>query len=269
MNARDYSIDVRESARFVLRDVCPQDMSGYRATGRSREWNFTGDFAALEVKFEEMLAAGTQLAQRQCVLTRVDGGMAELVVTEVVYEEDEGSGDGGSEEAWAVGGSESNPLYEYSFAETAEPILTHPLIAGVYGDGKDDDVMSALQFVAQGGMDNAIIYLSDGKQSDVKSFLEKKGVSAKVKQMVRTPSFIDVRTRLTVSYEVDKKASVTELGSTHVVKTPPGPIGTPTGRQWLYVGGGYRKQGDKVYRQEVYLLSGPKGWDADVYGEAK
>lgn len=269
MNAKDYRIDVRESARFVLRDSNPADMSGYRATGRSREWNFTGDFDALSEKFEEMLAAGSYTALRQCVLTRGDGGMAELVVTEAEYEVADGDDAGGSEEAGSVGSSASNPLYEYSFAETAEPILTHPQIAGVYGDGKDDDVMSALQFVAQGGMDNAIIYLSDGKQSDVKSFLEKKGVSAKVQQMVRTPSYIDVRTRLTVSYEVDKKASVAELGSTHVVKTPPGPIGTPKGRQWLYVGGGYRKQGDKVYRQEVYLLSGPKGWDADIYGEGK
>lgn len=268
MKAKDYRIEVREAARFVLRDAEPSDMSGYKATGRVREWNFTGDYDALAEKFEEMLALGTYEAQRQCVLTRGEGGMAELVVTETGYEEDTGAGGGGGGEAWYVGGSADNPLYEYSFAETAEPILTHPLIAGVYGEGegKDDDVMSALQMVAQGGMDNAIIYLSDGKQSDVKSFLEKKGVSAKVRQMVRNPSYIDVRTRLTVSYEVDKKTSVADLGKTYVVKTPPGPLETPENRQWMYVGGGYRKQGKKVYRQEVYLLSGPKGWDTDIYG---
>lgn len=260
---KSYNIGVREGARYVLRDAEPADMTGYVPTGRTQEWNYTGDFDALLEVFERELALGSHLARRECTLTRVDGAMAELVVTESVYESVTGDGDGGGEAAGAVGSSAANPVYEYSFSESQEPMITHPHIVETWG--ADDDVMSALQFLAQGGMDNAIIYLSDGKQSDVRSFLNSKGVSRVTQRKMRVPSFIDVRTRLTVSWEVDRKAAVSELGSTHVVKTPPGPLETPAGRTWLYIGGGYRKQGEKVWRSEVYLLSGPGGWDEQVY----
>lgn len=276
MKMKDYSISVRESARYVLRDSEPADMSGYVATGRTQEWNFTGDFDALLVTFEEMLAEGTCYRQRQCVLTRQEGGMAELVVTETEFRaagDDSGGGGGEDLSAGGVGKSAANPLYEYSFSETAEPMLTHPLIAGVWGDkgsSPNPDVMGALQFLAQGGMDNGILYLSDGSQSDVKTYLNHEGVSQTVQEMVRIPSFIDIRTRLTVSYEVAPDEAVAgKMGATHVVKQPPGPLVTPAGREWLFVGGGFRKQGEKVWYSEVYLLSGPTGWDDTVYEKTK
>ena len=271
MQTKSYNIAVRESARYVLSDSKPADMSGYAPTGRTQEWNFTGDFDNLKLKFEEMLAAGGYGAQRQCTLTRVEGGMAELVVTEVQYSKNEDEEDPEEDmTAAGVGSSAANPLYDYAFSEVQEPMLTHPKIGGVWGtkgSAPDDEVMSALQYIAAGGLDSGIIYKKDGKQTTVQALLGQKGVTQTVQSMARTPNYIDVRTRLTVSYEVEPKAGVGDKNmQTYIVKTPPGNVKTPKGRTWLFVGGGYRKQGGKVYYAEIYLLSGPGGWDEDIYG---
>lgn len=272
MKMQSYNIGVREAARYVLSDSKPADMSGYEPTGRTQEWNYTGDFEALKAQFEQMLEGGSKTRQRQCVLTRVEGDMAELVVTEVHYRVAEEEGEEGDEEvlhAGDVGTSAANPLYEYSFAETQEPMLTHPLIGGIYGprgSAPDDEVMAALQYLAAGGLDSGIIYQKDGKQTTVAALLGQKGVTQTVQTMVRTPSYLDVRTRLTVSYEVEPDKVVGEDNMrTYVVKDPPGPVATPAGRDWLFAGGGYRKQGAKVFYSEVYLLSGPLGWDPNIY----
>lgn len=245
--------------------VFPREMQGRQQAGTSSQQVYSGQWADMTSLMSAQLATGSLAQQVQATLSRQPGGLGQLTITRTDYisATDPGGG-GGSEpsmQAQDVGTSEQNPEYSYEFAEVQEPIMTHPAIAAA---GLSQDALSVLAYLAKGGQLTDNIWLSGGNQLRVNAAIAHYNIPLWLVMLVQIPNYLDVKVTLTASWSVDPTTTVS-IPTALAITQPPGPIQTPLGRNWLYVGGSYQIKGSDCKLVKKYILSGPGGWDSRIY----
>lgn len=246
--------------------VFPREMQGRQQAGTSSQQVYSGQWADMSSLMSAQLATGSLAQQVQATLSRQPGGLGQLTITRTDYisATDPGGGGGGSEpsmQAQDVGTSEQNPEYSYEFAEVQEPIMTHPAIAAA---GLSQDALSVLAYLSKGGQLTDNIWLSGGNQLRVNAAIAYYNIPLWLVMLVQIPNYLDVKVTLTASWSVDPTTTVS-IPTALAITTPPGPIQTPLGRNWLYVGGSYQIKGSDCKLVKKYILSGPGGWDSRIY----
>lgn len=255
-----HNITAAEAVTYVHKATQPRNMGGLTPTGETWETRYTGTLAQMEELFNAQLATGGQYRQVSCSLTRTEGNMAELVVSSAAFVEPL---DPEQPVAGDVGTSETNPTYSYDFAEVTEHILTHPKIVE---QNYSPEMLSVMSYIVKGGDWGDWIYADDsGHQIHVTEYFSHNNVPQEILNLLFTPTYLATRTFLTVTYTVGAEAPVSALPEVETIQTPPGPLRTPPGRNWLYKGGSYQVSGDDVQLVQRYALSGPGGWDPNIY----
>lgn len=246
--------------------IFPREMQGRQQAGTSSQQVFSGQWADMLALMSSQLATGSLAQQVQATLSRQPGGIGQLTVnrTDFISASSPGGGGGGADpsmEAQDVGTSEENPEYSYEFAEVQEPIMTHPSITAA---NLSPEALSVLAYLARGGQPGDNIWLPGGNQLRVSAALNLYSIPSNLVRLVQIPNYLDVKITLTASWSVDPTTIVT-LPSTLTITTPPGPITTPAGRNWLYAGGSYQLKGSDCKLVKKFILSGPGGWNSAIY----
>lgn len=239
----------------------PVDMQGTAPSGKTEEWKFTGSMEDLEALWSERESYASRLCQVSLSLTRTEGDMGELVVRHSYHL----ASSDGERLARDVGSSRDNPSYSYSRNDAQESIMLHPLIADA---GLSADVLTVLNHIVKGGTEEDWIWLSDGGQHQCREYLYQQDPVnyGTLLKLAQTPSWLDVRITLRVTYSIPPDTVVEMPTWLKIVDEVPGPMPTPAGRNWLTGPMTWDVEGDQAKVSETYVLSGPHGWDEDIYG---
>lgn len=268
-----------EQVRRVETRVRPADMANMTATGDTDEVSYAGSLEECQEFVGVMLGTATETAQVRTVLTRMEGRNAEVVATTTYYKsatqdasQSGGSGgSGGSESgtrrllptAGSWGHSKEFPVYEFQISTSQESILTHPRIAQ---QTLDPIAAFCLAYIANGGGPHDVQMLPNQLQSSAYDYLAAHGYADEAEFVIRSPQFLDVGGQLTVSWEVAPDSATESFPVAAKIAEPEGPIKVKSPRNWLYVGGTYKTEGKVTKCVKVYRLSGPNGWDPEIYG---
>jgi hypothetical protein len=135
------------------------------------------------------------------------------------------------------------PIYELDVSLNQEPIATHPdfddIIDAAGGEGEGKAVFS------EDG-----VFVGFGKDSGA--------------NLVGVTEFLDATARWTKRYL--SLSAPTGAGNVGKISSPEGPNPTYAGRNWLYAGLSYSRQGGIYQITKVWLLSGRGGWNTEIYG---
>lgn len=127
---------------------------------------------------------------------------------------------------------------ELSSGLSEEPIETHPdfitVLAGTLGHELND-----AEFNADGSFKQ---FKLTSKYAGVKSYK----VPTVVYRSVRPTNFAPA-----------------DVGNVGVISSAP--VAAPSGRNWLYAGKTWSRDGGVYTVNEEWILSGPRGWDSDIY----
>lgn len=259
------NINVQEQAAYTRQLTIPRDMQGAVATGETEEWRYTGLMPQLQELFDAKKADGSLSTQVSLTLTRAAGNFGELVVRHSYYTAPDPEAT--DHKAKEVGSSRNNPSYDYTISTATESIMLHPLIAE---GGLSDDLLTVLAHLTKGGTAQDVLRLSDGYEHFAGEYiLHYAGdQGAKLLSIVATPQWLDIRINLSVTYAVAPDALVALPTACQIHSQVPGPLPTPAGRNWLSGPAKNSVQGDKCTVTEEYILSGPGGWDPDIYQSA-
>lgn len=279
---------IRRGATFALQSDYseyrkrPQEMTGYSATGDYDEEHFCGTLVECQEEAGAQLALGTKTVQVETSLRRLDGGMAELTVRRSYYKADGGSahgsgcgggGSGASDSGSGItvlttgawGTSKARPTYEVHCAPTQESILTHPKITQYQGT-IDETAQYCLKYIADGGGMWDIMQLPNQFQTSPADYLRANGYTELLDLVCKAPYFLDPGLELTVTWEVSKDSPEEGFAELCTIQRPEGPIKVKSPRNWLLVDATYRTQAGKTQCVKKYKLSGPNGWDPEIYG---
>lgn len=235
--------------------------AGYdEATGWSESVKYTDKWPEL-VDYALGLAASVEDEYELVLALRREGGeMGELTVTRTQYRkpavvEDDG---GGGEESEV--GTAENPEYTCSFTVQAEPLLCHPMFAGM----PDEDAWILQQVAAGAHPESRIRYGNEvytlRKACEQMSEVGKKALVFYLRGITQ---YFEVYGDATAKYSGSGAAVAGyEVGK---ICTPPGDVGTPEGRSWLCTGKGKTVSGDKLERTLQFRMSGRGGWDTTLY----
>lgn len=226
------------------------------STGQREVIKYTGPWEAI-LEHGVQAVSGTEGAVAVTVeMERSEGGIGEMTITEETYRKPTATGgDDGDKESNL--GTNENPEITSSFTVQAEPLLGHP---------KYKDITRAqawlLQQVAAGTHPDAVIEYNGKKYIMREACEQLSGSAAKV---------LDLYLKgITQYYEVYGDITVRGTGGEFPgevgkISNPPGGVPAPSGRNWLCTGKGKTKQGKEVVYTAQYRLSGPGGWNTELY----
>ena len=152
----------------------------------------------------------------------------------------------------------SNPeelaQHEYNRTTTEAPIETHPLFAVPYSSPPVTPAqLAAIELALQNAqppassVTGAALTLYNKKRRGIESYLKPGGIYKKTY----------------VSSDYPGSDLMNQVGK---IATPPSPAPTaPSGQNYLCIGVTWVKQAGVVTISEEYQLSGPGGWDPDLY----
>lgn len=257
MNAVHLNIAPREHrdrTRTLKRAAAP---AYTEVTGVSETLKFTGRWEDMLARAAEIAGAGQDAYEATCTCTRIGGGLGELSVQFTEYRIPEGAGEG--EETENPLGSKENPQYSFSTTEAAEPLLGHPYFAGQL---TEEECWILQQYAGGAHPDSEQTY--GGKTGILKDLCAALGGKA-------AELYNFYKQGITQYYEIYAEATARWKGEPLgyawlTIQTPPGPVKTPAGRNWLYLGEGAEESGGEIWRTAKFKLSGPGGWSPKLYG---
>jgi len=175
-------------------------------------------------------------------ITEEDGGMSAVRLTyKGAASTDSGGGGGGSKET-----------YSFDVSVNEEPILSHPKVKDL-----EEIELIALQQIINGQVnkEDGAAWADDITSDNGVLFLGKirQGITA---YLVPTVTYTETGVSNTDQSSV--------LGDVGRVNNPPG-VPNIAGRNWMFMGLQQTEEGDSYSYTKNWLLSGPGGWDADVY----
>lgn len=235
-------------------------------TGEQETFTLNGTIEQCKSRGNAECSAANQSKQVQVTVDAVGGGMGLLTVNYIYYDAAEsGGGEPGAAIAGAAGSSSTNPEISVNVVSNQLSILTHPLVANSYSSNSPE--WMALKMFSQGADLNATFSIGTGSEMQVYTVGEGlAGVDAAVMFLVgRQSSYYAPSVEMTVSYTVDGEASIPSVGDFMKISTPEGGASGADGRNWLLVGGGMQIQNGVSKMVKKYLLSGPGGWDPELY----
>ena len=254
--------ELTEAETYRWQHTRPASMST-APTGEQETFTFNGTIDQCKARGRAECAAASQSKQVQATVDAVGGGMGRLTVNYIYY--DAAQTGGGEAVAGAAGSSSSNPAISVNVVSNQLSILTHPLVANSYNSSSKE--WMALKMFSQGADLNATFSIGTGSELQVYTVGEGlAGVDAAVMFLVgRQSSYYAPSVEMTVSYTVDGEAAIPDVGDFMKISTPEGGAAGADGRNWLLVGGGVQIQDGVSKMVKKYLLSGPGGWDPELY----
>lgn len=229
-------------------------LDGYtEATGLRTVQKYTGPWAAMLERAQELAAASATKEALSLELERQGGDIGELTVTSTEYRQVV-DGDGEAEL-----GTEGNPVYTCSFSTVAVPLLTHPKFAGI--STEDAQLIKELE----NGLSLQAVVLYKGVYRPLKKALDMLDGVALVAAKYYYKG-------VTQYYAVQCEATARWRGGGNVfsvgqICTPPGHVlNTPSGCNWLCTALGKEDNGEDVWNTATFLMSAPGGWDDFLYG---
>ena len=226
------------------------------STGQREVIKYTGPWEAILEHGVQAVSGAEGAVAVQVEMERNAGGIGEMTITEETYRIPTATGgDDGDKESNL--GTADNPEITSSFTVQAEPLLSHPNFKGI----TDADAW-LLQQVAAGTHPDARIEYNGKKYVLREACKSLSGAAGKVCQLYLKG--------ITQYYEVYGDITVRGTGGEFPgevghITTPPGNVSAPSDRDWLCTGKGKTKQGKEVVYTAQYRLSGPGGWNKELY----
>lgn len=252
------TITTQESADSKVVKVSPTDLDGYHATGNLHEENYTGPYEAMLAMLTSV--TGSKRERVTASLSRLPGNVGSLNIRREEYEADDEDDNGQNENP---GDSRDSPSWQVQITTSDESLLTHPR----YYEKFSKPVVRALSLLIA-EEDEGDKMVVDGVEREIGDVVEEGGelaLEAQKKIKDGQKAFRMASCTLTCRYRI-KKGEVAELRDPCTIQQPPGFYPTPKGRNWLFLGSSVEHDGKEIWVSEVYQLSGPKGWDSDLYG---
>lgn len=228
------------------------------STGQREVIKYTGPWEAILERGVQAVS-GTEGAVAVTVeMERAAGGIGEMTITEETYRKPAAADNGGENGNGESNiGTSENPEITSSFTVQAEPLLTHPN----FKDINDADAW-LLQQVAAGTHPGAHVEYNGKKYVLREACKSLSGSAATVFKLYLKG--------ITQYYEVYGDITVRGTGGEFPgevghIANPPGNVSAPADRNWLCTGKGKTKQGKEVVYTAQYRLSGPGGWNKDLY----
>ena len=225
------------------------------STGQREVIRYTGPWEAI-LEYGVQAVSGAESAVAVSVeMERAEGGIGEMTITEETYRKPTATGGDGDKESNI--GTNENPEITSSFTVQAEPLLGHPKYANI-----TRAQAWLLQQVAAGTHPDAIVEYNGKKYIMREACEQLRDSAAKV---------LDFYLKgITQYYEVYGDITVRGTGGEFPgevgkIATPPGAVQAPSDRNWLCTGKGKTKQGKEVVYTAQYRLSGPGGWNTELY----
>lgn len=243
----------RDRTRSLKREAA----AGYtEATGVSESVKYTGTWEEVLAKAADICSLPEDAMEVACTCTRLGAGLGELTVQYTEHRVPVGA-DGEATEAPL--GSKENPQYSFNTTEVAEPLLGHPY----FKDQLTEEECWILQQYAGGAHPD-----SDQTFGGKTDILSKwcAGLTGKAAEL-----YDFYKQGITQYYEVYADATARWKGEPLgyawlTIQNPPGPVKTPEGRNWLYLGEGAEESGGEIWRTARFKLSGAGGWNEKLYG---
>ncbi len=235
----------------------PSDMSGYTAAGITVE---TVERGVMQPPTPDTgnLVPQTTVTYRAETDPGPGLNIYQKTTTQAYFRKAEGGSGGGGGTGGGVGMDRSNPSITITCQTVQRSILEHPKVKPTMDEG--GNAARALKALSQGASEQDYVGLP-GKQVQIASV-----ATGKAFELVQKSStYLDITVTAQASYQV-QQASITTSDVTVAIKSPPFAAGTPKGRNWLYTGTTYQKQGTTILCTETYMLSDAGGWDKDIYG---
>lgn len=255
------TIATQESADRKVVKVTPTDMEGYHATGCMNEENYTGPYSQLLGMLTSL--TGSNRERLTATLSRLPGNVGSLNIRREEYEADDDNENAAAENP---GDSRDTPSWQAQITTTDEPILTHPR----YYEKLSKPVQRALSLlIAEEDEEDKMVV--NGVERAIGDVVKEGGeLAADAQKKIKNgaKSYRMASCTVTCRYRI-KKGDVAELREPCTIQSPPGYYPTPRGRNWLFLGSSVEHDGKEIWVSEIYQLSGPKGWDTDLYGSGK
>lgn len=241
----------------VQRSYCVvHDGKGEPVSGGYTEETWEGSWAEMCAYADREAASGGERWSITATVTRKPGNLAECRIRRQAMD--------GKEEFEMPGSSRSNPQYSLSATSVPQPILTHKLAESYSGEKLD-----ALKRLVNGGcMGTKIDVSKEGQpftQKTIQSIIgdDTSKLIEKLKKGVT--SFNSPQVVVQVRYKVKDPGTVS-YQKCCTIASPPGPFKSPGGNfNWLCLGTSVEGAGREWQVTESYMLSGPDGWDKDIY----
>lgn len=145
-------------------------------------------------------------------------------------------------------------LFECSYAETEEPITTHPKFVSTLG-GKPSDPKNGAIFVD--------VETGEITRDDTRGvFLEFKKLSDDSSDLGGTSSFLSPQATLRETWISLSNVGTAGLG---LIASPPFGISAPNGGNWLFTGISFQQRGLCFVNTREWRSSGRRGWNSDIY----
>ena len=243
----------------VQRSYCVVNKGkGEPVSGGYTEETWEGTWAEMSAYADRQSAAGGDLWNITATVTRKAGDFAECRVRRQAM-------DGKEEEEFEMPGStRESPQYSLSVTCVPQPILTHTLAESYSGETLD-----ALKRLVNGGcMGSLVDVTKDGhplQQKTIRSILgdDNSKLIEKIKKGVT--SFYSPQIVLQARYKVTDPGTI-NYQKACTIAAPPGPFESPSGKfNWLCMGTSVEGSGKEWQVTDSYMLSGPDGWDEDIY----
>lgn len=247
---------------IALREHCDRTRSlkreaaaGYtEATGVSESVKYTGSWEEVLAKAADICSLPADEMEVACTCTRLGGGLGELSVQYAEFRKPEGSG---GESGQAAPGTKENPFYTVSYTTKAESLMLHPR----YGGLTEDDRWILRQIENGAHPDSVLEYGSvKGRLRDLIAYMSYTGNQLALKYLAGVTQYLEVYTEATARWKGEDGSYPCAT-----ICTPPGPINTPSGRNWLCAGCGMEESGGEIWQTAKFILSGAGGWDSDLY----
>lgn len=224
----------------------------YVPNGDTETWNYSGPWDDMLRMFEAL--DGTLLRRVEATLTRAaDGEFGELAITYTNYMKQEDALQGDPDGS-LPGSSRELPQYELGISEANAPLLTHPLYASL-----PQEQLTAAHMYMTGSLESDMVTES----KTVGTLLDEMGKLAERIRRGQT-EYLQQSVTLTAKYR-DNAGGAVNITPFQVVSQVPGGVQGPAGRNWLTYPASRSIQGREVWVGETYKLSGPAGWDEELY----
>lgn len=229
---------------------------GEPVSGSYTEEIWEGSWAEMCAYADQKTAAGGDKWAITATVTRKAGDFAECRIRRQAMD--------GKEEFEMPGESRDNPQYSLTCTAVPQPILTHKLSESYSGEKLD-----ALKRLVNGGcMGSKIDISKEGQPVTQKTIQSIIGddTSELIKKLKKgVTSFYSPQVVLQARYKVEDPATVT-YQKCCTIADPPGPFKSPSGKfDWLCLGTSVEGSGKEWQVTDSYILSGPDGWDKDIY----
>lgn len=148
------------------------------------------------------------------------------------------------------------PYYELQGSLDQEPIQAHPDFVSKIA-GKPSDAKNGAVFIDP----NTFLPTTDDAKGVFREFAATISGAANPKGGLESYLVPGAEWR-EISFSTSRPSSLNNLGK---IQSPSGPNPSLGGRSWLAWSNTYQKRGHIYQITKTWKLSGPRGWDSDVY----